>query len=51
MRTQLTAGPLAAARHLPVEVRPGLEEVSAGSLEMRPTQTRSAPSGSASRPG
>ena len=35
VRTQLTAGPLAAARGLPVEVAPGLEEVSAGSLEMR----------------
>ncbi len=35
VRTQLTAGPLAAARGLAVEVRPGLEEVSAGALEMR----------------
>jgi broad specificity phosphatase PhoE len=35
VRTQLTAGPLAAVRQLPVEVSPGLEEVSAGELEMR----------------
>lgn len=35
VRTQLTAGPLAEARGLPVEVRPGIEEVSAGDLEMR----------------
>lgn len=35
VRTQLTAAPLAAARHLRVTVVPGLEEVSAGSLEMR----------------
>ena len=35
VRTQLTAAPLAAVRQLPVEVSPGLEEVSAGSLEMR----------------
>ncbi len=35
VRTQLTAEPLAAVRRLPVQVRPGLEEVSAGDLEMR----------------
>ena len=35
VRTQLTAAPLAAARGLDVAVVPGLEEVSAGSLEMR----------------
>jgi broad specificity phosphatase PhoE len=35
VRTQLTAAPLAAARGLTAEVRPGLEEVSAGALEMR----------------
>jgi broad specificity phosphatase PhoE len=35
VRTQLTAAPLAAALGLPVEVRAGLREVSAGSLEMR----------------
>ena len=35
VRTQLTAGPLATARGLAVEVTPGLEEVSAGSLELR----------------
>ena len=35
VRTQLTAAPLAAALGLPVEVRDGLREVSAGSLEMR----------------
>ncbi|WP_461169334.1 histidine phosphatase family protein [Arthrobacter sp. Z1-15] len=35
VRTQLTADPLAAALGLPVEVREGLREVSAGSLEMR----------------
>jgi broad specificity phosphatase PhoE len=35
VRTQLTAEPLAAARQLPVQVGAGLEEVSAGSLEMR----------------
>jgi broad specificity phosphatase PhoE len=35
VRTQLTAAPLAGVRQLPVEVGPGLEEVSAGSLEMR----------------
>ena len=35
VRTQLTAAPLAAALGLPVQVRAGLREVSAGSLEMR----------------
>lgn len=35
VRTQLTAEPLSAARDLPVEVRDGLHEVEAGSLEMR----------------
>ena len=35
VRTQLTAAPLAATRSLEVAVVPGLEEVSAGSLEMR----------------
>ena len=35
VRTQLTAAPLAAAQQLRVQVVPGLEEVSAGSLEMR----------------
>lgn len=35
VRTQETAGPLADARGLAVEVRPGLEEVSAGDLELR----------------
>lgn len=35
VRTQLTAAPLADASGLDVEVRPGLEEVSAGDLEMR----------------
>jgi broad specificity phosphatase PhoE len=35
VRTQLTAGPLAAVRQLPVAVSPGLEEISAGDLEMR----------------
>lgn len=35
VRTQLTADPLAAALGLPVEVRDGLREISAGSLEMR----------------
>ena len=35
VRTQLTAGPLAEARGLDVQVRAGLEEVSAGDLEMR----------------
>lgn len=35
VRTQLTAEPLTAGRRLPVQVGSGLEEVSAGSLEMR----------------
>ncbi len=35
VRAQLTAAPLAAARALPVQVRGGLREVSAGALEMR----------------
>lgn len=35
VRTQLTAAPLAAARRLPVQVRPGLEEITAGDLELR----------------
>lgn len=35
VRTQLTAGPLAAERGLEVVVRPGLEEISAGDHEMR----------------
>lgn len=35
LRTKLTAQPLADERGLPVIVRPGLEEVSAGVLEMR----------------
>lgn len=35
VRTQLTAAPLAEARGLAVQVRPGLEEISAGSLERR----------------
>ncbi|GAA0977002.1 PE-PGRS family protein PE_PGRS11 [Nocardioides aquaticus] len=35
VRTQQTASPLAEARGLPVVVRRGLEEVSAGDLEMR----------------
>lgn len=34
-RTQLTAAPLAQARGLQVRVTPGLEEISAGMLEMR----------------
>lgn len=34
-RTQLTAAPLAAALGLPVQIRDGLREVSAGELEMR----------------
>lgn len=34
LRAQLTAAPLAAARGLPVQVRAGLREVSAGDLEM-----------------
>lgn len=35
VRTQLTATPLAASRGLDVDVREGLEEISAGSLELR----------------
>lgn len=35
VRTQLTAAPLAASLGLPVEIRDGLREISAGSLEMR----------------
>lgn len=35
VRTQLTGAPLAQERGLEVGVRPGLEEISAGSLEMR----------------
>ncbi|MCC3268259.1 histidine phosphatase family protein [Arthrobacter gengyunqii] len=35
VRTQLTAAPLAAALGLPVSIRDGLREISAGSLEMR----------------
>lgn len=35
LRTQLTAQPLAADRGIEVQVREGLEEVSAGDLEMR----------------
>jgi probable phosphoglycerate mutase len=35
VRTQLTAAPLAAARGLPVLVRDGIRELSAGDLEMR----------------
>lgn len=35
VRTQLTAAPLAEARELALRVRPGLEEVPAGDLEMR----------------
>jgi len=33
IRTQLTAGPLAAERNLPVQVLPGLHEIEAGTLE------------------
>jgi probable phosphoglycerate mutase len=36
IRTQLTAAPLAAARGLPVLVRAGIRELSAGDLEMLP---------------
>ncbi|MER6346792.1 histidine phosphatase family protein [Streptomyces sp. NPDC001595] len=36
LRTQLTAAPLAAARGLPVHVRDGIRELSAGDLEMLP---------------
>ncbi len=35
VRTQLTAGPLSDAHRLDMQVREGLEEVTAGSLEMR----------------
>ena len=35
VRTQFTAAPLAAALGLPVDVRDGLREISAGNLEMR----------------
>ena len=35
VRTQFTAQPLAAALGLPIQVRPGLREISAGALEMR----------------
>jgi probable phosphoglycerate mutase len=35
LRTQLTAAPLAGARGLEVEVRPGLHEIEAGDLESR----------------
>jgi broad specificity phosphatase PhoE len=35
VRTQLTAGPLAGSRGLDISVRDGLEEVSAGELELR----------------
>ncbi|MGH1565164.1 histidine phosphatase family protein [Mumia sp. DW29H23] len=35
VRTQMTAAPLAAARQLSVVVQPGLEEISAGDLEMK----------------
>lgn len=35
VRTQLTAAPLAAALELPVSIRDGLREISAGELEMR----------------
>jgi broad specificity phosphatase PhoE len=38
VRTQLTAAPLARARGLKVQVRAGLEEISAGALEMRGDQ-------------
>jgi probable phosphoglycerate mutase len=34
-RTQLTAAPLAEARHVEVQIRDGLEEISAGEYEMR----------------
>ncbi|MFI9804759.1 histidine phosphatase family protein [Streptomyces sp. NPDC052301] len=36
LRARQTAAPLAAARHLPVTVRAGIRELSAGDLEMRP---------------
>jgi probable phosphoglycerate mutase len=35
LRTRLTAEPLAAARRLDIQVRPGLHEIEAGSLELR----------------
>ncbi|MEO7146776.1 MAG: histidine phosphatase family protein [Terrimesophilobacter sp.] len=35
VRTQLTARPLARARTLDVDIRPGLHEIEAGSLELR----------------
>ncbi len=35
VRTQLTATPLALARGIDVEIRPGLHEISAGDLELR----------------
>ncbi|KHL10586.1 putative phosphoglycerate mutase [Mumia flava] len=35
VRTQMTAAPLASVRRLDVVVRPGLEEISAGELELR----------------
>jgi len=35
LRTQLTAGPLSEARRLEVQVRSGLHEIEAGSLELR----------------
>jgi len=35
VRTQYTADPLAAARRLPIQVRPGLRELAAGDLEGR----------------
>ncbi|WP_110205313.1 histidine phosphatase family protein [Nocardioides daejeonensis] len=38
VRTQLTAGPLAAIRGLDVRVTPGVEEVAAGELELRSDQ-------------
>ena len=38
IRTQLTAAPLARARRLEISVREGLEEISAGELEMRHDQ-------------
>ncbi|MEU6770749.1 histidine phosphatase family protein [Streptomyces sp. NPDC046759] len=39
LRTQLTAAPLAAARGLPLIVRDGIRELSAGDLEMLPGAT------------
>lgn len=38
-RARLTAAPLGLARALPVQVLPGLEEISAGELEMRADET------------